>query len=87
MYQPSIRSIVAALSLACLPTVFARDAHAAPFRPTAVIAATHTNDYSWCLQYDGATDCAFSNRQQCAATASGSAGVCVHIATSAQPRD
>jgi len=88
MYRPSFRGVVTALSLACLPFVFAHEAHAAAHRPNAVAAtAMRTNDYSWCYQYDGGTDCAFSTRSQCAATASGSAGECIYIAPGAQPRD
>jgi hypothetical protein len=87
MYWPSFRNVVAALSLACLPVVFAHEADAAPRTPTAAMAAARTNDYTWCLQYDGATDCSFRDRDQCAATVAGSAGECVHIALSAQPPD
>jgi len=88
MHQSSFRGVVTALSLAVLPFVFAHEAHAAAPRPAAAaVAAMRTNDYSWCLQYDGATDCSFSNRSQCAATAAGHAGECIYIAPSAQPRD
>ena len=87
MYKPAFRNVVVALSLACLPIVFAQQADAAPRRPTAAIAAARTTDYSWCYQYDGGTDCSFSSRSQCAATASGSAGECVYIPSGAQPRD
>jgi Protein of unknown function (DUF3551) len=88
MHQPLFRGVVTALSFAVLPFVFAHQAHAAALRPAAsTIVAMRTNDYSWCLQYDGATDCSFSNRSQCAATASGHAGECIYIAPGAQPRD
>ena len=87
MHQSSFRGVVTALSLAVLPFVFAHEAHAAAPRPATAAAAMRTNDYSWCLQYDGATDCSFSNRSQCAATAAGHAGECIYIAPSAQPRD
>jgi hypothetical protein len=86
MYKPSFRNVVAALSLACLPLVFAHQANAAPLRPAAATAA-RTTDYSWRFQYDGGTDCSFSNRNQCAATAAGHAGECVYIPSGAQPRD
>jgi hypothetical protein len=88
MYLPSFRGVVTALSFAVLPFISAHEAHAAALRPAAsAIFAMQTNDYSWCLQYDGATDCSFSNRSQCAATASGHAGECIYIAPGAQPRD
>lgn len=88
MYQPLFRGVVTALSLACLPFIFAHEAHAAALQPAAsAIVAMRTNDYSWCLQYEGATDCSFSSRSQCAATASGGLGECVYIAPGAQPRD
>jgi GTP cyclohydrolase II len=90
MYQPLFRGVVTALSLAVLPFVFAHDAHAAAFRPTATAAAAmRTNVHSWCLQNDiaGVTDCSFSDRNQCAATAGGGLGECIYIAPGAQPRD
>jgi hypothetical protein len=88
MSHSAFRVAVAALALACLSPVFADEAHAAALRPTtSATAATGIHDYSWCLEYDGATDCAFSTRSQCEVTASGGLGECVHIATAAQSRD
>jgi len=87
MYRPSFRGVVTALSFACLPFIFAHEAHAATLRPAAAAVAMRTNDYSWCLEYDSATDCSFTSRSQCAATASGHAGECIYIAPGAQPRD
>ena len=88
MHQSSFRGLVTALSLAVLPFVFAHEAHAATLRPAAsAVFAMRTNDYSWCLQYDGGTDCSFTSRSQCAATAAGGLGECVYIVPGAQPRD
>ena len=87
MYQPSFRNVAAALSLACLPFVFASEARSAILQPRAAILAARTHDYAWCLQIhtEDRTDCSFSTRSQCEATAAGGLGECVLIAPSAQP--
>jgi Protein of unknown function (DUF3551) len=91
MYRSSLRAAATtALALACLSLVVAHEAYAATRRPTATIATTapmRTGGYPWCLQYDSATDCSFSARNQCEATASGGLGECVYIRPGAQPGD
>jgi len=86
MSQPSVRSIVAVFSVACLPFVVAFSAQAAPLRSTANIIVAENNTYSWCLQGSGRTDCSFRDRNQCAATAIGNLGECVYIPPGAQPK-
>src|SRR5262249_7828059 len=88
MYRQSFRGVVTALFVACLPFVLAQEARSAPLRPTtAAVVAARTNAHSWCLQYDGGTDCSFSNRAQCAATAAGGLGECVATTSGAWTRD
>ncbi len=87
MYQPSFRSVMAAVSLAGLSFVVAPEAHSATRRPATAIATMSANAHAWCLQYDGGNDCFFSTRQQCAATAAGGLGECVPTTPGALNRD
>jgi hypothetical protein len=87
MHRSLFHGVVAALSLTGLSLVFAPEAHSAPVRPTVTSAAMWAHDYSWCLQYDGANDCAFNTRHQCEATAAGRSAECVPSAPATRGRD
>jgi hypothetical protein len=78
MYRLSLRGIATALVIACVPLVSAPQAHAAVLRPATSAVFTQNKLDAWCLQDDtaGVTDCSFSNRSQCEATAAGGLGEC-----------
>jgi hypothetical protein len=88
MYRPSFRGVATALVVACLPLVFAPEAHSAVLRPATTAVFAHGNLDTWCLQSDTAgVDCSFSNRSQCEATAAGGLGECVPMMPGMRERD
>ena len=88
MYRSSVRGVATALVVACLPLVFAPQAHAAALRPATTAVFAHSDLDAWCLQGDTAgVDCSFSNRSQCEATASGGLGECVRMMPGMRERD
>jgi hypothetical protein len=50
-------------------------------------AATSSEPAAYCLSGDNGTDCGFSSRAQCEATASGGLGVCNVMPSWQEPRD
>jgi len=88
MYRPSLRGVATAFVVACLPLVFAPEAHSAALRPATAAVFTHSNLNTWCLQGDTAgVDCSFSNRSQCEATATGGLGECVPMIAGIRERE
>lgn len=89
MYRLSFRGVATALAVACLPLVFAPEAHSAALRPATAAAFAHGNLDAWCLQGDtaGVADCSFNNRSQCEATAAGGLGECVPMMPGMRSRD
>ena len=88
MYRLSFRGVATAFVVACLPLVFAPQAHAAALRPATAAVFAHSNLDTWCLQGDSAgVDCSFSNRSQCEATAAGGLGECVPMMPGMRERD
>ena len=88
MYRSSFRGVATAFVVACLPLVFAPEAHSATLRPATTAVFAHSNLDTWCLQSDTAgVDCSFSNRSQCEATAAGGLGECVPMMPGMRERD
>jgi Protein of unknown function (DUF3551) len=89
MYRPLFRGVATAFVVACLPLVFAPEAHSTALRPATAAVFAHNNLNAWCLQSDaaGVSDCSFSNRSQCEATATGGLGECVPMMAGMRERD
>ena len=56
--------------------------------PTASAAAAASNEgTAYCLSGDGISDCSFTSRAQCEASASGGLGICTIVPAWHEPRD